>query len=316
MQEFVRGQALSHGQGQPIVQQIQQSFGLNAQRMNAPGPVFHDPQSNQPQSLIPANFPNVPMNTQQQMKAAFNMNPMVHATMNNPNVSRQLKMLNQQEMSRLQQSGLGAQHAPDRPTAVDMFASPSMQPSQDQMHGSPHPAAQVVGPPGANQGMQQSSAQKRMMTPPEFQERRNYLLSLIAQSENNMSALMQNARNTGSVDPHLQQKLNQLRTELANRKDVYTKFVATFGAMVTQQMVNGIPSHMYVLLIVSALIIVDALVATLWRIPPRSSLSRQPRPTLRSSQVLLLRPTNLLRISTSFLVAMVHLRCLPRIRVP
>ncbi|KAG8213208.1 hypothetical protein J3R82DRAFT_11673 [Butyriboletus roseoflavus] len=243
MQDFARGQALSHGQ--PIVRQIQQSFGLNAQRMN-PGPVFHDPQANQPQSLIPPNFPNVPMNTQQ-MKAAFNMNPMMHTAMSNPGVSRQLKMLNQQEIARLQQSGLGVQHPPNQPTAVDMFASTSMQASQDQMHGSPHPAAQPVGPPGTNQGMvpgnQQPGIQKRMMTmtQAEFQERRNYLLTLISQSENNMASLLQTAHNTTSIDPHMQQKLSQLRTELTSRKEMYTKFVATFGAMVTQQLANGMP---------------------------------------------------------------------------
>ncbi|KAH0833131.1 hypothetical protein J3R83DRAFT_12128 [Lanmaoa asiatica] len=243
MQEFARGHTLSHNQGQPIVQQIQQSFGLNAQRMNPPGPVFHDPQANQ--SLIPSNFPNVPMNTQHPMKAAFNMNPMMHAAMGNPGVSRQLKMLSQQELARLQQSGLGAQHAPNQPTTVDMFASSSMQPSQDQMRGSPHPPAQSVGPPGANQGMvpgnQQPSVQKRMMTPGDFQERRNYLFNLISQSENSLASLLQTTHNAASIDPLTQQKISQLRTELANRKEVYTKFVATFGAMVTQQMANGIP---------------------------------------------------------------------------
>jgi hypothetical protein len=251
MQEFARGQALSHGQSQPLVQQLQQSFGLNAQRMNHPGAVFHDPQANQPQSLIPSNFSNVSMNTQQQMKAAaFNMNPMMHPAMNNPNVSRQLKMLNQQELSRLQQSGLGAQHVPNQPTSVDMFASPSMQPSQDQMHGSPRPTTQSVGPPGANQGMvpgnQQSTAQKRMLTLAEFQERKIYLLSLISQSETSMAALAQSARNANSIDPPMQQKISQLRAELGSRKDMYTKFVTTFGPIVSQQMVNGIPPHTYV----------------------------------------------------------------------
>ncbi|KAG6374300.1 hypothetical protein JVT61DRAFT_4322 [Boletus reticuloceps] len=246
MQEFARGQALSHGQGQPIVQQIQQSFGLNAQRMNPAGPAFHDPQANQPQSLMPSSFSNVPMNAQQQMKA-FNMNPMMHATMSNPGVPRQLKMHSQQDMARLQQ-GLGAHNAPNQPAAVDMFASSSMQPSQEQMHSSPHPAAQPVGPPGANQGMapgnQQGGVRKRMITPAEFQERRNYLLSMIAQSENTLASLAQSVRNGTTVDPNIQQTLGQLRTEVANRRDVYTKFVATFGAMVTQQIANGIPSTM------------------------------------------------------------------------
>ena len=320
MQEFARGQALSHGQGQPIVQQIQQSFGLNAQRMNPP--VFHDPQGNQPQSLMPSNFPNVPMNTQQQMKASFNMNPMMHG-LNNPGVSRQLKMLNQQEIARLQQTGLGAQHSSNQQPAVDMFVSPSMQSSQDQMRGSPHPAAQTVGPSGSNQGMvpgnPQQNVQKRMMTPVEFQERRNYLLSLISQSENNMASLLQTARNSPSIDPHIQQKINQLRSELTNRKEVYNKFVATFGAMVTQQMVNGIPPsnmpHMYVLLIVRCLIVVDVLVETTWRIPLRNSLSRHPYQTLRFSLVSLLRLTNLLRDSITFLPVMAHLRCLIRVKV-
>lgn len=245
MQEFARGQALSHGQGQPIVQQLQQSFGLNAQRMNPSGPVFHDPQANQPQSLIPSSFPNVPMNTQQQMKATFNMTPMMHAAMSNPGVSRQLKMLNQQEMARLQQqSGLGAQHAPNQPTTADMFASSSMQSSQDQMHGSPHPAAQPVGPPGATQGMvpgNQQPPQKRMMTAAEFQERRNYLLALMRQSETNLMGLMQAVRNGNPPDPHMQQKLNQLRSEYNGQKEVYNKFVTTYGAVLTQQMANGIP---------------------------------------------------------------------------
>ena len=317
MQEFARAKALSHGQGQPMAQQMQQSFGLNAQRMNPSGPVFHDPQANQPQSLIPSNFTNVPMNTQQQMKAAFNMNPMMHAAMN-PGVSRQLQMLSQQEMARLQQPGLSAQHSPNQSTSVDMFASSSMQSSQDHMHGSPHPAAQPVGP-GSNQGMvpgNQQSTQKRMMTLPEFQERRGYLLSLISQTENSIAALLQNARTAN--DPHLQQKLNQLRGEHANRKEVCARFVATYGAMVTQQMANGITPpnmpHMYVLSIVRSLISVDVLVATLWRIPPRSNLSRHPCPMPRFNPVLLLRLTNLLCPRTSFLETF-HLRCLPRLKV-
>lgn len=323
MQEFARGQALSHGQGQPVVQQIQQSFGINAQRMNPPGPVFHDSQANQPQSLIPSNYPNVPMNTQQQMKAAFNMNPMMQAAMTNPAVSRQLKMLSQQEIARLQQPGLGAQHAPNQPTAVDMFASTSMQPSQEQMHGSPHPAAQAVGPPGTNQGMipgnQQPHVQKRMMTPAEFQERRSYLLSLISQSENSVASLVQSARSGTSIDPHMQQKITQLRAELGNRKDVYTKFVATFGAMVSQQMVNGIPPsnmpHMYVLSTVESMVVVDVLIGTPLRIPLRSSLSRQPCPIPRSSLALFLRLANLVRHSITFLLVMANLRCLRRIKV-
>lgn len=261
--------------------------------MNPPGPVFHDPQANQSQSLIPSNFSNVPMNTQQQMKAAFNMNPMMHAAMSNPGVSRQLKMLNQQEIARLQQSGLGVQHASNQPAALDMFASTSMQPSQDQMHGSPHPAAQPVGPPGNNQGMvhgnQQPSVQKRIMTPAEFQERRNYLLTLISQSESNMASLLQTVHNTTSIDQHMQQKINQLRAEVAGRKDMYAKFVTNFGVMLNQQMTNGIPpsnmAHMYVLSTVESLIIVDVLVATLSYIPLHSSLSRQPCPTPRVSLV-------------------------------
>ncbi|KAG9315089.1 hypothetical protein JVU11DRAFT_4201 [Chiua virens] len=245
MQEFARGQALSHGQGQPIVQQIQQSFALNAQRMNQGGPVFHDPQPNQPQSFIPSNFPNMPMNTQQQMKPALHMNPMMHATMNNAGVNRQLKMLSQQEMARLQQSGLGAQHAPGQSTAVDMFAPQSMQPSQEQIHGSPHPVAQPIGPPGANQqmvpGNTQQNPQKRMMTMTEFQERRSYLHALIAQSENNLQAVLQSVRNGAPMDPGMQQKLAQLRTELNNRKEMHAKFLATYGAIVTQQLANGMP---------------------------------------------------------------------------
>ena len=290
--------------------------------MNQSGPVFHDPQANQPQSLVPSNVSTVSMNTQQQMKAAFNMNPMMHAAMNNPGVSRQLKMLSQQEMVRLQQSGLGAQHAPNQPTAVDMFASPSMQPSQDQMHGSPHPTAPPIGPPGANQGMvpgnQQSNVQKRMITQAEFQERKNYLLTLISQSENNITSLVQSVRNATSVDPHVQQKLGQFRAEHANRKEVYNKFVSTYGAMVTQQMANGIPSnmsHMYVLSIIGSLFIVDVFVGTLWRIPPRNSLCRHPCPTRRFNLVSLLRLINLSLHRTSFLLGMSHPRCLPRVKV-
>ena len=249
------------------------------------------------------------------------MNPMMHPAMSNPGVPRQVKIFNQQDMVRLQQSGLNAQHAPGQPPA-DMFASSSMQPVQDQMHGSPHPAAQSVGLPGANQGMvpgNQPAAQKRMMTPAEFQERRNYLLSLISQSENNLASLLQNARNAVSVDVHTQQKINQLRGELVSRRDVFTKFVATFGAMLSQQMANGLAppnmAHMYVLSILRSLIIVHVLVEILWRIPPRSSPSRQLCPTPRSSPALLPRLPNLSRHHISFPQGMAHLRCLPRIKV-
>jgi hypothetical protein len=246
MQDFARGQALSHGQGQqPTVQQIQQSFGLNAQRMNAPGPAFHDPQSNQSQSLIPPNFPN--MDTQQQVKPGFNRNAMMQAPMNHPNVSRQLQRMvaqgqqNQQapnamDLARLQQAGLSAQHGANHPTAADMFASSSMQPNQDQMHGSPHPVAQATGPSAGNQGMpgnpQVQNGQKRPMTLSEFQDRRNYLVGMIQQSENHIRTLLQSTR--GAPEHLVQQKLAQLGTELTNRREVYSKFMAA-----ASQMANG-----------------------------------------------------------------------------
>ncbi|KAF9223549.1 hypothetical protein BS17DRAFT_782080 [Gyrodon lividus] len=254
MQEFARGQAPSHGQGQqPIVQQIQQSFSLNAQRMNAAGPTFHGPQSSQPQSLIPLNFPNVPMNTQQQV--TINRNAMMQAAMNNPNVSRQLQLMvaqgqqNQQapnvmDLARLQQAGLGAQHGANQPTTADMFASSSMQPNQDHMHGSPHPAAQPIA---SAQGMvpgssQVQNAQRGPMTLTEFQDRRSYLLNLIQQSETQMGTVLQAARNANGPNQFLQQKMNQLSTELANRKEVFSKFMAAFGAMASRQIANGMLS--------------------------------------------------------------------------
>lgn len=242
-----------------MVQQIQQSFGLNAQRMN---PVFHDPQAGQSQPLIPPNFPNMPMNTQQQIKAPFNMNPMMHG-LNNPNVSRQLNMLNQQEIARLQQqqqSSIQAQRAPNPQPSVDMFASSSAQHSQDQLHGSPHPSAQAVGQPGPNQGMGPGNPQqKKVITTLEIQDRKSYLLRSIQHAEGELSSLLQNVRNAGTMDTVTQQRIGVLRAELHKRQELYTKFVSTFGTMLAQQLANGIPSsnmsHMYVVMAAECLVI-------------------------------------------------------------
>ena len=210
----------------------------------------HPPQSQQPDPQMVSALSN-PEHSQledphyPQQSGDLSASQMYRASLS---VSGKLKMLNQQEMSRLHQSDLGTQHAPNQPTIVDMFASLSIQPSQDHVHGSPHPAAQPVGPPGTNQEMESGNQQqKRMMAPAEFQERKNYLLGVISHSENTLAALAQSARNGSSIDPHMQQKINQLRTELASRRDMYNKFVSTFGPLVSQQMVNGIPPHMYVL---------------------------------------------------------------------
>ncbi|KIJ66757.1 hypothetical protein HYDPIDRAFT_108689 [Hydnomerulius pinastri MD-312] len=260
MQEFARGQALSHGQGQqPIVQQIQQSFGLNAQRMNAPGPPFHDAQGNQSQPLIPPNFNNMSMNTQQQMKAGFNRNAMMQAAAMNPNVSRQLQLMvaqgqqNQQapnamDLARLQQAGLGVQHGANQASAADLFASSSIQPNQDQMHGSPHPAAQPVGQPGGAQGMmhnnqQVQNAQRRVMTLAEYQERRGYLQNAIAESE---KALVQvaNARANGAPEHLVAQRVNALRAELAGRKDLLNKITTAINAAAARQGNGMLPAGM------------------------------------------------------------------------
>ncbi|KIK96023.1 hypothetical protein PAXRUDRAFT_11085 [Paxillus rubicundulus Ve08.2h10] len=249
--EFPRGQTLSHGQvqgQQPTVQQIQPSFALNAQRMNAPGPAFHDPQSNQAQSLIPPNFTNVPMDTQQQAKAGFNRNAIMQPPMNHPGVSRQFQRMvaqsqqNQQapnvmDLARLQQAGLSSQHGANHPAAADMFASSSMPSNQDQMHGSPHPAAQPTGPSTGNQGMfgnpQVQNGQKRPFTLGEIHERRNFLFGLTQQTENQIMTLLQATR--GAPEHLVQSKLSQLGAELTNRKEAYSKFMAA----VSQQMSNN-----------------------------------------------------------------------------
>ncbi|KAH7884601.1 hypothetical protein F5I97DRAFT_1475989 [Phlebopus sp. FC_14] len=249
MSDFARAQTVSHGQGQqPMVQQLQ-SFGLNAaQRMNASGPSFHDPQASQSQSLIPPHFANMPMNTQQ-LKPGPNRNAIMQAAMNNPRQVQLMVNQNQQapnaiDLARLQQVGLGAQHGANQPSAADMFAASTVAPNQDQMHGSPHPAPQPGGPSNGTQGMMSSNSQiqngqRRPTTFPDYEERRAFLQGAIQQMERNIAQMQQAAR-TGNVPDHLwQPKMNNLRAELAHRKELYAKHFGGMAAFVQPQVSNG-----------------------------------------------------------------------------
>ncbi|KAL4066756.1 hypothetical protein V8B97DRAFT_1948787 [Scleroderma yunnanense] len=238
-QEYSRGQAFPQGQ-QPIVQQLQQTFGL--QRVN--GASFHDPQGNQPQSHIPPGFAvNTP-----QMKSLPNRSTM-QAAMSNPNLVRQFQMmtpqnpanqqaLNAMDLARLQQQAtLNAQHAVKQPGGGDMFAMPS---NPDQMRGSPHPAAQQMGPPAGGQGPVQNG-QRRIVT---IAERRQNLQGIIAQLEQDLTQLQ--ARPGGLADSATQQQIVMLRTGLSVRKDQLNKLNAAVAHFAnSQQLQNGmLPPNM------------------------------------------------------------------------
>ncbi|KAG6336362.1 hypothetical protein ID866_2719 [Astraeus odoratus] len=244
MQDYARGQAFPQGQGQQaIVQQPQPTFGLGAQRMS--GTSFHDPQGNQGQSLIPPNF-NMRVNAQQ-MARVLNRNPMVQAAMN-PTFAHQRQMMASQNpggqqaptLARPQQAGLGAQHAAKQPGATDMFTMPA---AQDQMHGSPHPSMQQMGPPAGAQGQGQN-AQRRISNIADAIEKRRILQTTIVQIEQRINHFTSTTR-TENMSEHEFQQLATLRSELNARKELFNKISAALAVNASQQMAHGmVPTGM------------------------------------------------------------------------
>ncbi|KAI6037669.1 hypothetical protein EDC04DRAFT_2701482 [Pisolithus marmoratus] len=231
-QDYARGQAFSQGQG--LAQQLQQPFGLNAQRFN---PAFHDAQANQTQSFIPSNF--MPANTPQ-MKPQFARGHMLQAPINNPNAPRQMQLMasqnqpnhqvpNGMDMARLQQAGFGVQPGPQQ--ATDMFA---MSPNPDQMHGSPHPSSQRMVPLSNSQAQVQKGQRGTIA---DYMEKYQSLKAMIPHIEQQISEIEASVR-AGNITEQASSRLATMRMELNTRKQQF-QMLGAYLAQVVQRMPNG-----------------------------------------------------------------------------
>lgn len=224
MADLARNQVLGHvhqPQG-PLVQQIQQQYGLS-QRPPHSNPSFHDSQSsNPPPSNIPPNFSSIPMNTQQ-MKAGNTIQaqasrplPLMDRASNQQNHQPQTAMA----LARMQQ--MGAQPGSSQPTPSDMFSASNMT-NVDAMHGSPHLAPQPLGPQMGHPNMmpgRATSAQK-IPTLPELMQRREYLQSAITNIEQGIQNVL--AQTGGFPDDVWRGKLEKMHTELHSRKTLFVR---------------------------------------------------------------------------------------------
>ncbi|KAI6024911.1 hypothetical protein BKA83DRAFT_643231 [Pisolithus microcarpus] len=231
--DYARGQAFSQAQGQhSLIQQLQQPFGLNAQRFNAAGTTFHDSQGNQTQPFIPSNFLNMPANTPQ-MNPQFSRGQMIQPPMNNPNVPRQMQLMasqNQPNHQASQRSGLGVQQGGQQ--AADMFA---ISPNPDQMRGSPHPSSQrMVSLPNA-QGQVQNG---RAVSISDYVERYQLLRNIIPQIEQKISEA-EAAIHAGNITEPVTAMLATLRRELASKKQQFQTLGAFLTQLAAQRMPNG-----------------------------------------------------------------------------
>lgn len=175
MADLARNQGLAHAHSQgPLVQQIQQQFGLtSAQRVPPSAPSFHDPQSNPP--IIPPNFPSMPMNTPQ-MKPGNSIQARPLHLMDHPS-NQQNQHPPQPAMPHHMQQQMGAQPGPSPPNPSDMFSSSNMA-NVDAMHNSPHLAAQPLGAQMSHMNMRAAPTSK-VPTLAELTQRREYLQSAI-----------------------------------------------------------------------------------------------------------------------------------------
>ncbi|KAH7928271.1 hypothetical protein BV22DRAFT_1030924 [Leucogyrophana mollusca] len=242
MADFARNQSIPHGQGQqPIVQQLQQQFGLPSQRMPVPGPSFHDSQPHTPsQSLIPPNYNNMPSNATQ-MKPGMSRNMMAQ--------NRQFQLMvaqsqqNQQstntlDVARMSQQ-INGQSGQNRASPANVF-SPRMQPTSDPMHASPHIPPQGAGPsagPQPGNGQPPGTA-RRPTTIAELQERKSFLQATIAQA---VQSIQRYEATYGSVpDPIYLPRLNAMRLELQNRKELFAKLTIALAQAMGQPIPHGV----------------------------------------------------------------------------
>lgn len=221
MADLARNQGLGHHSQGPLVQQIQQQFGLaSAQRVPPSASSFHDPQSSNPSSIIPPNFPSMPMNTPQmkpsnpiQAQASRPLHPMDRP----PNQQNQHPP--QSVMPHHMQQQMGAQPGSSPPNPSDMFSSSNMT-NVDAMHNSPHLAAQPLGAQMGHPNMRAAPASK-VPTLAELMQRRDYLQSAINSMEQNIQGVL--AQTRGFPDEQWTAKLEKMRTELHNRKTLFLR---------------------------------------------------------------------------------------------
>ncbi|KAI5985987.1 hypothetical protein EDD15DRAFT_2532631 [Pisolithus albus] len=243
--DYARGQAFAQAQGQhSLVQQLQQPFGLNAQRFNAAGTTFHDSHGNQTQPFIPSNFLNMSANTPQ-MNPHFSRGQMIQPPMNNTNVPRQMQLMTSQnqpnhqvsngvDMVRLQQAGLGVQQGGQQ--TADMFA---ISPNPDQMRGSPHPSSQrIVSLPNAQSQQVQNG---RAASISDYVERYQLLRNIIPQIEQKISET-EAAIHAGNITEPVAARLPTLRRELASKKQQFQAFSAFLAHLAAQRVPNGAAS--------------------------------------------------------------------------
>lgn len=221
MADLARNQGFGHHSQGPLVQQIQQQFGLaSAQRAPPSASSFHDPQSSNPSSIIPPNFPSMPMNTPQmkpsnpiQAQASRPLHPMDRP----PNQQNQHPP--QSVMPHHMQQQMGAQPGSSPPNPSDMFSSSNMT-NVDAMHSSPHLAAQPLGAQMGHPNMRAAPASK-VPTLAELMQRRDYLQSAINSMEQGIQNVL--AQTRGFPDESCTAKLEKMRTELHNRKTLFLR---------------------------------------------------------------------------------------------
>lgn len=226
MADLARNQALSHGQPSqgPLVQQIQQQYGLSSQRVPS-NPSFHDAQSsNPPPSNIPPNYSSIPMNTSQ-MKAGNTIQPLgnrsLHLMDRVSNQQNQHQPQTAMALARMQHQ-MNTQPGSSQPTPSDMFSASNMT-SVDTMHGSPHLAPQVVGPQMGHPNMMPGRAPSTQKVPtlPELMQRREYLQTAIKNIEQGIQNVL--VQTGGFPDENWTGKLDKMRTELHSRKTLFVR---------------------------------------------------------------------------------------------
>lgn len=224
MADLARNQGLGHLHPQqgPLVQQIQQQFGLaSAQRVPPSASSFHDPQSsNTPSSTIPPNFSSMSMNTPQ-MKPG---NP-IQALASRPlhlidrPSNQQNQHPSQSTMPHHMQQQMGTQPGSSPPNSSDMFSSSNMT-NVDAMHSSPHLAAQPLGAQMGHPNMRAAQTSK-VPTLAELMQRREYLQSAITSFEQSIQNVL--AQTRGFPDEAWTAKLEKMRAELHNRKTLFLR---------------------------------------------------------------------------------------------
>ncbi|KAI5981956.1 hypothetical protein EDD15DRAFT_2523092 [Pisolithus albus] len=243
MQGLCRGQAFAQAQGQhSLVQQLQQPFGLNAQRFNAAGTTFHDSHGNQTQPFIPSNFLNMSANTPQ-MNPQFSRGQMIQPPMNNTNVPRQMQLMTSQnqpnhqvsngvDMVRLQQAASVSNKAVSKlRTCLQSLPTPIK--CADHLPSS----QRIVSLPNAQSQVQNG----RAASISDYVERYQLLRNIIPQIEQKISET-EAAIHAGNITEPVAARLPTLRRELASKKQQFQAFSAFLAHLAAQRMPNGAAS--------------------------------------------------------------------------